>query len=217
MSDHDWDKACKDLVAAAHKVAAYGLVRCSSGNLSLRLDENRMLVTGTQTWMADITAHQIAECRLEDGAQLGAVRPSVESRFHAGILRTRKDMNVVLHFQSPNATTLACCNPTRIDFNVILEIPYYIGPVATVDFLAPGSPDLAQAVVEQMKGHDMLILRNHGQVTVGKDFNDAIQKAAFFELACGIILNGGKEVEAMSHDAVADLRRKASRPDAGAA
>jgi ribulose-5-phosphate 4-epimerase/fuculose-1-phosphate aldolase len=34
----------------------------------------------------------------------------------------------------------------------------------------------------------LAILKNHGLVSVGKDFNDAIQKAVFFEMACRIIL-----------------------------
>ena len=39
-----------------------------------------------------------------------------------------------------------------------------------------------------MKDSNIVILANHGLVTVGVDFNDAIQRAVFFELACQILI-----------------------------
>ena len=55
--------------------------------------------------------------------------------------------------------------------------------------LPPGSSQLAQAVIDVFKDTQtqLAILKNHGVVTVGKDFNDAIQRAVFFEMACQIL------------------------------
>lgn len=199
----DWQ--VEAFVAAARRVAAYGLVRCSSGNLSWRVDDERLLVTASQGWMADLTPDQVAVCRLADAEPLSACRPSNESRFHAGVLRRREEMRVVLHFQSPAATAIACCEPEAVDYNVILEVPFYIGPVATVPFLPPGSEELAEAVVAAMADHDMAMLAHHGQVTVGRDLNDAVQRAAFFELACDILLRAGDRVRTLPPEAVAAL------------
>jgi len=195
-----------EFVAAARRVAACGLVRCSSGNLSWRIDDERLLVTASGSWMADLTADQVALCRLADAAPLNDLRPSNESRFHAGILRQRPEMRVVLHCQSPCATAIACSDLEGIDFNVIIEVPHYIGPVAVVPYLPAGSAELAQAVVQAMTSHDMALLRNHGQVAVGSDFRDAIQRAAFFELACEVILRGGDRVRPLSQQAVGEIR-----------
>ena len=100
--------------AACHKVAAYGLVRCSSGNLSWQVDSEHMLISASGTWLTDIREGQVAVCRVSDGKALNDKRPSVEVRFHTGILRERADARVVLHFQSPCATTLTCCEPALI-------------------------------------------------------------------------------------------------------
>lgn len=199
-----------EFVEAARRVGAYGLVRCSSGNLSWRIDGERMLVTASKAWMAELTPEQVVVCRLADCEPLSDRRPSNETRLHAGILRERPEMRVVLHFQSPHATALACCDPAAVDYNVILEVPFYIGPVATVPYLPPGSEQLADAVVEAMRGHDLAMLCHHGQVTVGRDLADALQRAAFFELACEIILLAGDRVRALPPEAVAALRRAAS-------
>ena len=52
--------------------------------------------------------------------------------------------------------------------------------------MTPGSDDLAQAVATALLGHDLVILQNHGQVTVGRNYQDALQRAVFFEFAAAI-------------------------------
>src|SRR4030042_2086494 len=182
------EKCLQEFVAAARRVAEHGLVLCSSGNLSWRLDDEHMLITMTDSWMSTMSKDQIAVCRAADGAILNGKQPSKEIHFHAAILHERSDVNAVLHFQSPYATTLSCRELQVEDFSVIPEIPYYIGPVAVVPYLTPVSHQLASAVTSAMKQHDLAILRNHGLVAVGKTIDDVIAKAAFFELACKIIL-----------------------------
>lgn len=190
---------------ASRRAASYGLMRCSSGNMSFRLDADRMLVKASRCWMSDLTENDIALCRIADGSPLNGKKPSVEIGFHAGVLRGRPDVNVVLHFQSPAATTLACSEPQRIDYFAIPEIPYYIGPIGIVPYILPGSPALAVAVVEAMRDHDLAVMANHGLVTAGKDYDDTIQKAVFFELACDIILRAGPSLRPLSPQAAAEL------------
>ena len=193
-------------VHLAHKVAAMGLVRCSSGNLSWRVDDEHVLLSGTKTWLSELTCGQVAIVRLSDGGGVNDVTPSVESRFHLGILRNRPEKRCVLHFQSPAATTLACRPAPWADLNVILEMPYYVGPVSAVPFHLPGSGELAEAVIRAADESDMVVLANHGQVTVGTTPRDAIQQAAFFELACEIVLRNGPNCRPIDPQHVKTLR-----------
>ena len=182
---------------ACHRVAAAGLVRCSSGNLSLRVDAERLLVTASRSWLSRVTPETIALCRIADGALLEGGQPSAEIGFHAGILKARPEVNIVLHFQTPCATALACQAPRAIDYFVIPEIPFYIGPIGRVPYLAPGTEELARAVTDAMREHDLILLANHGQVTVARDVEHAIQNAVFFELACEILVCAGDRVVAL--------------------
>lgn len=203
------EKCLDDFVAGARRVARHNLVQCGSGNLSWRIDDTRMLITARHSWMIDLTKDDVAVCRIADGAVLSDNKPSVERGFHAGGLRERTEMNVVLHFLSPWATVQACRHWDAEGFFIIPEAPFYVGPVATVPYWMPGSDDLARAVTSALKDHDMVLLWNHGQVTVGKDFNDAIEKAVFFDVACEILVKGGDDVHRLSPEAVADLREAA--------
>lgn len=175
-------------IRACHRVAEYGLLRYSSGNMSSRLDDEVVAVSARRAWLGRITAEGVAICSLAGGRSVNDVEPTAESGFHLGILRSRAEVNVVLHFQSPFATAIACGREIDYNFNVIPELPIYIGEPAVVAYSPPGSKELADEVISAMQGHDLAILQNHGQVVVGKDFDDTIQKAGFFELACEILL-----------------------------
>lgn len=203
-------KQLATFASACHRAAKeHRLMQCSSGNMSWRADDERMLVSGTRTWLGEIRTDQIAVVRIADGGRLNSVKPSVEAGFHAGVLRARPDVSVVLHFQTPFATALACRRDLeRVNFFVIPEIPYYIGRIALVPFLPPGSEALARAVVAAMASHDMAILRNHGLVTVGGTFDDAFQKAVFFELASSVIVRAGDHVECLPRKDVEMLLHK---------
>jgi len=183
----------EEFVAQAHRVGDAGLTVCSSGNLSWRIGDE-VLVSGTGSWVPSLTQEKVARLRLKDGEALNGVKPSMESGFHLGVLRERPDVNVVLHFQSPYATAVACMEKLPANFNVTAEVPCHVGSeIPLVPYFRPGSPQLAQAVVEAMRDHNSIMLLKHGQVVCGKDFDQAFERAMFFEMACRIIiLTGGK-------------------------
>ena len=168
-----------EFIAACHEVDRLGLAFCSSGNMSCRNSDG--------SWFGLITQEKVALCDIASGKQITAIKASVESRFHLGIMREHSEVKVVLHFQSPYATAIAAGKQLPENFNVILEMPYYIGKPVMVDFLPPGSQQLANAVVAAAKESSMIVIQIHGMVTYGKSFEETIQRAVFFELACKVM------------------------------
>lgn len=215
---HPWDRhgrggrAVTDLspgllerfIAAARAAAGEGLVRGASGNLSWRIDDGRVLVTATGAWLGELAAADVVPCDLS-GAVAGAGRPTMEVGLHLCTLRERPDVAAVLHFQSPAATAVACAR-YRPALDIIPEVPYYLGPVATVPYTRPGSPELAAAVAETLADHDVALLENHGAVAVGADLRQVLQRAITLELVCDVLLRAGGRVRTLPVDAIADLR-----------
>jgi len=186
-------------------VAQHGLIRCSAGNMSLRVDAERMLVKPSRSWMSNMGEADVSVCRIADGALIEGGKPSVETGFHAGVLRTRPDVNVVLYFQTPCATTLACMDVPAPNYFVIPEVPFYIGHVARIPYFCPGSKALADAVTGALREHDMVQMANHGQATVAADIAHAIQNASFFELACEILLRSGERAAPLTAEQAENL------------
>lgn len=185
-------KQIEQFIEQANRVGAERLMLCSSGNISWRVDDDLALVSGTGSWLARLSEENVALCRISDGSIVQGPKASMESTFHLGVYKERKDVNVVLHFQSHYATAISCMKNKPTNFNVTAEIPCHIGAeIPVVPYFRPGSKELADAVLEALRNHNGALMSKHGQVVCGKDFDDAFQKAVFFEMACGIIINAG--------------------------
>ncbi len=199
------DKEIELFLQQAHRVGDANLTICSSGNISWRIGEEA-LISGTGSWVPSLPKEKVAICRIATGESLNGVKPSMESGFHLGILRERPDVNVVLHFQSPYATAVACMAELPKNYNVTAEIPCHVGSeIPVVPYFRPGSVELAEHVKNALKDHNSCLLRKHGQVVCGKDFDEAFERAMFFEMACRIIVLTGGHYEVLTEAEINDL------------
>lgn len=195
----------EQFIAQAHRVGDAGLTICSSGNLSWRIGEEA-LVSGTGSWVPSLKFENVSMCKIATGEVINGVKPSMESGFHLGVMRERPDVNVVLHFQSPFATAVACMEKLPENFNVTAEIPCHVGKeIPVVPYFRPGSPELAEHVKAALKDHDSCLLCKHGQVVCGKDFDEVFERAMFFEMACRIIVQTGGHYKVLSEAEIEDL------------
>jgi len=202
------DEKLAAFVAACRQAGDYGLVRYSSGNMSWRIDQHLFAITARGAWLGRLCADDIALCTLQDGSCINGKKPSVESGFHRGLFQVRPEIDVVFHCQSPYATAICCNAPEKYNFSVLPELPFSVGAPAIIPYLAPGSQELAAALTGAMKDHDLALLRNHGQVVVGKGFQSVFEKAGFFELACEILLHANN-VSALTEKDITALRARA--------
>lgn len=194
-------------IRTAHHIGQLGLVQCSSGNLSYRVG-NKMLISATGSWLSEIQEDQIAIIDLQSNAFLNKVKPSMEWGFHWGVMQQRTDVNAVLHFQSPYATSVACMKNIPENFNLTTEIPYHVGEtIAVVPFLLPGSTKLAQAVTEALTQHNACLLQQHGQVVCATTLDQAIEKAVFLEMACRIMLQTNLNYNTLTEKEVGEIEK----------
>ena len=199
------EEQIQQFIAQAHRCGDARLTICSSGNLSWRIGD-QALVSGTGSWVPSLKRENVAICNIADGTSVNGVKPSMESGFHLGILRERPDVNVVLHFQSPYATVVSCMENTPKDFNVTAEVPCHVGAeIPVIPYFRPGSKELAEAVIAAMKSHNSVLLQKHGQVVCGKDFDQAFERAMFFEMACRIIVLSGGKYKTLTAEEIDDL------------
>lgn len=195
-----------EFVEYARKIGSAGLTVCSSGNLSVRHGDE-VLVSGTGSWLPELKESNVSVVAFDDGRILNGVRPSMESVFHLGVLRERSpEINCVIHFQSPYATAVACMKKRPATLNFTAECPIHVGEdIPAIPYFRPGSPELAARVVEAMKNHNSVLLLKHGQVVCGKDFNQAFERAMFFEMACRIAVLNGCNINPLTSVEIGDL------------
>ena len=98
----DEQTAKRDLIRVCHLMYERSYVVSSDGNVSVRLDDGRILATPTMTCKGRMTEDLIAITDLE-GKALNNRRASSELAMHLLIYRERPDVNAVCHAHPPNA------------------------------------------------------------------------------------------------------------------
>lgn len=169
------------VVAAMRRLDTAGLNRGASGNVSLRFGAS-MLITPSAVAPSDLAPELIVRMDLDgdDGAFVGARRPSTEWRFHRDILRARPQAQAVVHTHSPYATVLAIAR--REIPAVHYMIAGFGGPsIRCSGYATFGSEDLSREALAALEGRNGCLLANHGAITVAPSLGRALWLAVELE------------------------------------
>src|SRR6266700_608412 len=104
MTADELDKR-QAIIDSCRRMNALGINQGTSGNISLR-HEDGMLITPTSVPYDAMTPEQIVFMAL-DGSFAPEQRPSSEWRFHLDILRSRTEVEAVVHAPPTYCTILA--------------------------------------------------------------------------------------------------------------
>jgi len=172
-----------------------GLIRSSDGNISIRLDADRFLITPSGLYKRCLKRKHILT--VDGKGQLirgkGPLKPSSELLMHLEAYRQREDIGAVLHAHPPYSTALTIAG---IPFpnDIIPEVLALLGEVPTAPYAAPGTQDLARSISEPIMNHDAILLSNHGSLTVGKTLEQALialERMEFAAQLCYLAYNLG--------------------------
>jgi L-fuculose-phosphate aldolase len=139
------------------------------GNLSCRSTENTFLITGQHTPLGFLTAADLVRI---DGAGQPIdknQRPSSETPLHLAVY-AGSDTQVVVHVHPPAVVAFSLNHDSFVP--VSFEEKYTIGEVPIV---AQDTPTVTkpEELVEELKYHPVVIIKGHGTVAVGKNFQEA--------------------------------------------
>ena len=177
------------MALCCRQLAARGLIAGRDGNLSVRLGAERVLVTPSGYIKALVTAADMVEVDLAGTPRKrGSRKPTSELDLHLRILRSRPDVQAIVHAHPPAATGFAVAGE-EIPGNLLPELIFVVGPVPLVPFGMPGTPELGDRVVPYLEGkrHNALLLANHGAVTMGSTLDEAWIRMETLEHAARII------------------------------
>jgi L-fuculose-phosphate aldolase len=171
------------LIEAGKKLLSEGLVSGTWGNISLRLDEDHMLITPSGRPYEGLTVSDIVDVNYHTGKYEGNIKPSSEKELHCEIYRTRKNINAVIHTHQPNASTVAAA---RREVPPILDdMAQIIGPgVRVADYALPSTRSIVRKTVKALDGRMAALMANHGAVCIGRDINEAFVVCQVLEKAC---------------------------------
>ena len=169
------------------KMYARGLVVACEGNLSIRLDWNRILVTPAGACKGSLAPEDLLVTDL-DGAVLGGTgRPSTELHMHLCYYRLRSDVRAICHAHPPTASGFAAAGRALEDA-VLPEVIVGLGRIPLAPYGTPGTLELCEGLEPLATKYDAMLLENHGVVTCGPDLTTAYQRLETVEQFARILL-----------------------------
>ena len=171
---------CNEIINTCIKMESSGINQGTSGNVSVRY-KNGFLITPTSLPYNEMSPEDIVEMDW-NGEYLGR-RPSSEWRFHRDILKSRDDVNVVLHCHSINATAVACHKKNIPAFHYIVGLAGG-KDIKCADYATFGTEELSNNVIKALENRSACLMSNHGQVAFGKNLDSAFELAQEIENIC---------------------------------
>jgi len=169
-----------DIVELGRRLWARGFVASNDGNISVRLDADRILTTPTSVSKGFMTPEMMVVTDLAGRKISGERNASSELKMHLAVYELRPDAMAVVHSHPPLATGFAVAG-IALDKAVLAEVICTLGSIPIADYATPSTAELPAAVAKYIRAHDGLLLANHGALTVGSDLYNAYYKMETIE------------------------------------
>lgn len=195
-----------------HKMWQLGWVAANDGNVSVKLEDETFLATPTGISKSFITPEKIVH--IDKDANIieanGDYRPSSEIKMHLRCYKEREDVGAVLHAHPPVATGYAVANVPLDEYSMI-ETVIAIGSIPVTPYGTPSTYEVPDAIAPYLGEHDVVLLQNHGALSVGADLLTAYYRMETLELFAKISLNahllgGAKEISRPNIDKLISMR-----------
>jgi L-fuculose-phosphate aldolase len=166
------------VVDACRQLLATGLVRGTSGNVSIRRGE-AVAVSPTGVPYPQLTPAAVPVLGLDGSLLAGALAPTSELALHLAVYRARPDVAAIVHTHSMFATVFAVLGEPIPPVHYLLARAG--GAVPLAPYARYGTAELADACVHALADRPAVLLAQHGVLTVGADLAAAMAAAEAVE------------------------------------
>jgi L-fuculose-phosphate aldolase len=186
----------KEVAYFMRRLYKHGLTTTSGGNISFRLCDELILITPSATDKGRMKWKEVGIINIHGGNLTPELKPSIETAMHLSIYRKKKEVCAIVHAH-PVFASLFTAIKSKINTNLTAEAKAILGDPLFVRYAVMGSDALAEAAAENILKSDILLLENHGILTVGSNLLQAFDKIEVLENAAKMTLltemTGGKK------------------------
>ena len=162
----------QDIVDVGRLVHQKGWVVANDGNITIRLDGERILATPTGVSKGMMRPDDLIIVDYEGNKVSGRLERTSEILMHLVIYKMRPDVHAVVHAHTPVATGFAAAG-LSLSKALLPEVVIGLGCVPLAAYGLPGTPELTEPMLPLIPKHDAILLANHGSVSYGKDIYQA--------------------------------------------
>lgn len=180
--------ARQELVAVCKRLYDKDLIAAGDGNVSMKLDAERVLVTPSGFHKGFLRAEDLIITDLSGKRLKGLHKPSSEFLMHEACYAERPDIGAVVHAHPPISVALSLAGlAASMSDCVLSETCLLLGPILTVPYSTPTTSEVPDVLRPYLRQANALILDRHGALTLGRTLDEAWHRMEAMEHAAKII------------------------------
>ena len=208
ISEHEWQQRV-DLAACYRLIAHFGWDDLIYTHISARLADNphHFLFNPYGLMFEEITASSLIKVGLDGSVVTGSEYGFNPAGFviHGAILDGRSDVSCVLHLHTDQGMAVSAQKSGLLPIAQIGAMLFH--DIAYHDYEGPATDENERSrLVADLGTKNLMILRNHGTLSVGATIQDAFLRIHSLERACTtqvLAMNGSAEIQLPSDIALA--------------
>jgi L-fuculose-phosphate aldolase len=201
-----------DICKVGQLVFQKGWVAANDGNITIRLDTDRILATPTGVCKGMMQPDDLIIVDMKGNKISGRLKGTSEIAMHTTVYGLRPDIRSVVHAHPPVSTGYATAGRT-LNLALLPEVIIGLGCVPLADYGLPGTDALTAPMLPLIPKYDALMMANHGAVCYGEDVFKAYFKMETLEHFARIqlvaeLLGGPKVLPREEVDKLLDSRTR---------
>ncbi len=204
-------KVKEEIITVSKLMYDKGMVNAYEGNVSIFVGD-RVYITPSGICKGFLTEDMVVVTDIDGNVIEGMYKPSSEIKLHLEAYKNRSNVGAVVHSHSPYATAFAVANKP-IETKAYSEVIMLYEKIPLAKYGSPSSDEIFEGVKEYIKDYDIILLANHGVMSVGKNAFEAFYRMEATEsiaktLLMTKLLGGEKEIPYYKIDELNEIRMK---------
>ncbi len=202
----------EEVASTMRRLYSTRLTTTSGGNISFRINEELFAITPSQVDKATLTYDVIAIVGFDNTNYTPHLPLSIESEMHRRVLLTRPDIQAVVHAHPVYASSFTAMKQS-INTKLLAESWFLLEEPSFAPYERMGTPDLAASVEKCVASSDVVLMENHGVLTVGKtlinafDLIEVLENSAKMTFITHMLSVGNWDVSPLSESRCDELMR----------
>jgi L-fuculose-phosphate aldolase len=202
-----------EIVEAGRRLHDKNMLASADGNISVRLPDDRVLITPTGVNKSFLKPEQLAVVTLDNKILSG--NPSSERLMHLEVYKACPQAKAVVHAHPPHAIAWSISRPylKELPSDCLPEVLLAVGRIPIVPYARPGTLEMGTNLQRHLCKHRVMILARHGGLSWGESLMEAYNGIERLEHSAMILklaqdMGGLPSLPATELAALQSMRRK---------
>ncbi len=177
----------EEIVRAGRMMYERGWIAANDGNITARLDADRILATPAGVCKGRMAPEDLLVCDNDGNRLSGERQRTTEMGMHVAIYSARPEIRAVVHAHPPTCTGFAVAG-RALNLGLMPELIVSMGSVPLAEYGLPGTPELVEGMLPYIPKFNAILLANHGAVCYGECVSQAYARLETLEHLARITL-----------------------------